>query len=192
MPGKTEKDIIEGCKNQDRTCQELLYRQYYSGMMKVCARYSRNMEDAEQLINDGFLKVFRNIGSYRDEGSFEGWARRIMVNNCLDYLRSKYLKSSAELYFNDSEKEESTPAKDADVLSAIAFKELVAMIQSLPPMTRTVFNLFVFDGFPHKEIAAMLDITEGTSFWHVNAARKLLKIKIRSMHPENSFYGKRI
>ena len=92
MPAYSEQEIIAGCRDQNRTLQEHLYKIYYSMFLKVCARYAKDMMDAEQLLNDGFLKIFNNISKFGNAGSFEGWMRRIMVNTCLDYLRSKYMK----------------------------------------------------------------------------------------------------
>jgi RNA polymerase sigma factor (sigma-70 family) len=181
MPAYSEQELIAGCQNNDRNMQRDLYQQYFGTFMKVCARYARDMHDAEQLLNDGFLSIFTHISHYEGKGSFEGWMRRIMVNTCLDYLRSKYLKNARQTALNPDLIEATAPVTGNLALSNLSFRELTALIQSLPAMTRTVFNLFVFEGFNHKEIAGMLDISEGTSSWHVHQGRKLLQQKIKAL-----------
>lgn len=161
--------------------------------LKVCARYARNMEDAEQLLNDGFLKVFTQIEHFKNAGSFAGWMQRIMVNTCLDYLRSTALKEDMVMHVNSIPAEESNIAVSNEGMENIEFRELVSIIQSLPAMTRTVFNLFVFDGYNHKEISEQLEISEGTSHWHVHQARNLLQKKIvKSEQQKVSYEAKRI
>ncbi|GAA4470139.1 hypothetical protein GCM10023093_30780 [Nemorincola caseinilytica] len=144
------------------------------------------MQDAEQLLNDGFLKVFTQIDNFKNTGSFEGWMRRIVVNTCLDYLRSTSLKEEMAMHVRAIPAEESDLSVTNVGLDNIEFKELVLMIQTLPAMTRTVFNLFVFDGFNHKEIGAQLDISEGTSHWHLHQARNLLQKKILKSDKNNN------
>src|SRR3954468_4759039 len=163
MPKYTEQEIINGCRNNNPTYQEWLYKNNYSTFLKVCARYAKNMEDAEQLLNDGFIKIFHSINTYAQAGSFEGWMKRIVINTCLDYLKSKYLKVAAQTDVNSDKVAESVVSVGNTGLANIEFKELVSLVQSLPPMTRTVFNLFVFDDFSHKKIALLLNISEGTS-----------------------------
>ena len=181
MPVYTDQELLAGCRQKDRQYQEQLYKQYYSMFLLVCARYAKDMQDAEQLLNDGFLKVFTHIGSFKDKGSFEGWMRRIMVNTCLDYLRSNYLRDSMVMHVNalPPTVAESTMSVNNTGLEQIEFKELLGLVQELPVITRTVFNLFIFEGFNHKEIAAQLDISEKTSHWHIHQARATLQKKIK-------------
>ncbi len=161
--------------------------------LKVCARYAKNMQDAEQLLNDGFLKVFTQIEHFKNAGSFAGWMQRIMVNTCLDYLRGSALKEDMIMHVNSIPAEESNVAVSSEALEHIEFRELLHIIQSLPAMTRTVFNLFVFDGYNHKEISEQLEITEGTSHWHVHQARNMLQKKIiKSEHQKVTYEAKRI
>jgi RNA polymerase sigma factor (sigma-70 family) len=193
MPAYSEQEIIAGCRKKDRSIQEHLYKIYYSMFLKVCARYAKTMEDAEQLLNDGFLKIFTQIDKFSNTGSFGGWMQRIMVNTCLDYLRSSSLKSEMVMHVNAIPAEESNLSVSNDAMDQIEFKELVKMIQSLPAMTRTVFNLFVFDGYNHKEISDQLDISEGTSHWHVHQARNMLQKKIMKTEQQKVTYeAKRI
>jgi RNA polymerase sigma factor (sigma-70 family) len=185
QPGLTdEQQIIEGCKNGRREIQEHLYRMYYSTFLKICARYARDMMDAEQLLNDGFMKIFAQVGQYKGEGSFEGWMKRVMINTCLDYLKSKYLRSSTMIHANSETLLDHEVDQGSGVLSSLAFRDLVQLIQSLPVMTRTVFNMHVFEAYPHKQIAAQLQISEGTSQWHLHQARAMLQQKIKTMNSQ--------
>jgi RNA polymerase sigma-70 factor (ECF subfamily) len=193
MPTYSEEEIITGCRQRNRTFQEQLYKTYYSLFLKVCARYAKNMEDAEQLLNDGFLKVFTQIDNFKNTGSFGGWMQRIMVNTCLDYLRSADLKEEMTMHMKSIPAEQTNISVGNEGLENIEFRELVRVIQSLPAMTRTVFNLFVFEGFNHKEIAEQLDISEGTSHWHVHQARNLLRNKLnKSEQKKVTYEAKRI
>ena len=193
MPAYSEQEIIAGCRKKDRALQEHLYKIYYSMFLKVCARYAKSMQDAEQLLNDGFLKVFTQIDYYKNTGSFSGWMQRIMVNTCLDYLRGTSLKEDMIMHVNSIPAEESDISVTNEGLKNIEFKELLHIIQSLPAMTRTVFNLFVFEGYNHKEISEQLDISEGTSHWHVHQARNMLQKKInKSENQKVTYEAKRI
>lgn len=193
MPAYSEEEIIAGCRKKDRAIQEHLYKAYYSMFLKVCARYAKSMQDAEQLLNDGFLKVFTQIDKFGNTGSFGGWMQRIMINTCLDYLRSTALKEDMIMHVNSIPAEESNISVSNDGLEKMEFKELVQVIQGLPAMTRTVFNLFVFDGFNHKQISEQLEISEGTSHWHVHQARSILQKKIKKSEQQKVTYeAKRI
>lgn len=156
--------------------------------LKVCARYAKNMMDAEQLLNDGFLKIFTQIDKFNNIGSFAGWMHRIMVNTCLDYLKSNYLKQEMVMHVNAIPPEETNLSVSNYGLENMEFKEMVQIIQSLPAMTRTVFNLFVFEGFNHKEIGQQLDITISTSSWHVHQARNTLQKKIKDSKQKTKTY----
>jgi len=175
----TEQEIITGCKQQQRVIQEYLYRSYYSMFLKLCARYAKDMHDAEQLLQDGFLKIFHHIDSYQGNGSFEGWMKRIMVNTCLDFLKSKQQKNAKQVSYPETLQDSLKVVSHNSGLEKLAMKDLLQLIQTLSPMSRMVFNLYIFEGFSHKEIAQMLEISEGTSQWHVNNARKNLQEKIK-------------
>lgn len=193
MPAYSEEEIIAGCRKKNRSMQEHLYRTNYSMFLKLCARYARNMEDAEQLLNDGFLKIFTQVEFFRNNGSFAGWMRRIMVNTCLDYLKSTALKEEMIMHVNSVPVEESNIGISSEVMDNIEFTDLLRIIQLLPAMTRTVFNLFVFDGYNHREIAGQLEISEGTSHWHLHQARNLLQKKIiKSEQQKVTYEAKRI
>lgn len=193
MPAYSEQEIIAGCRQKSRAIQEHLYKIYYSMFLKVCARYAKDMQDAEQLLNDGFLKVFTQIDKFNNTGSFEGWMRRIFINTCLDYLRSTALKEEMVMHVRAIPAEESNLSVTNEGMESVEFKDMVKIIQSLPTMTRTVFNLFVFDGFNHKEVAQQLEISEGTSHWHLHQARSLLQKKIlKSEQKKVTYEAKRI
>ncbi len=193
MPAYSEQEIIAGCRNKNRAIQEHLYKTYYSMFLKVCARYAKSMQDAEQLLNDGFLKVFTHADKYSSTGSFGGWMQRVMVNTCLDYLRGSALKEEMIMHVNSIPAEESNISVGNEALENIEFRDLVRIIQTLPTMTRTVFNLFVFDGYNHKEISEQLAISEGTSHWHVHQARSILQKLIKNNeHQKVTYEAKRI
>ncbi|MBQ7490782.1 MAG: sigma-70 family RNA polymerase sigma factor [Bacteroidales bacterium] len=170
--------LIEGCKQNKRGAQHKLFKLFYGSMFSICVRYATDDDEAQDMLNEGFIKIFANIGNYRDTGSFEGWLKRIMVNAAIDYRR-KY-KTFANTYIEYSEIAETAinGASENEAIAKMSADELIRMIQELPPMSKTVFNLFVFDGYSHTEIAEALNIKEGTSFWHLNNARNILKEKI--------------
>jgi RNA polymerase sigma factor (sigma-70 family) len=168
----TDKEIIEGCKNNDRKAQEQLYMKYAPMLLGVLIRYSRNMEEAEDILHEAFIKVFKRIHQYRKEGSFPGWLRRIMVNQALrhyketsDHFRNLELKENIG---NDiSVKPDNSPYISRD--------ELLKAIQNLPDGARTIFNLYAIEGYKHKEIAEMLDISDSTSKSQYARAKKYLQ-----------------
>lgn len=175
-PNYSEHDIIKGCLQQDRRMQALLYNRFSPKLYAVCLRYMGNEEDAQDVLQDAFIKVFRNIDKYRGEGSLEGWLRRIVVNTAIEHIRRKQL-----LVSGITEKEEQTiENKTASAFDKIGEKELLEMIRSLSPGYRTVFNLFVIEGFSHKEIAELLNINEGTSKSQLARAKMILQEKIKN------------
>ena len=193
MPAYSEEQILAGCRDKKRAYQEQLYCNYYSLFLKICARYARNMLDAEQLLNDGFLKIFNSIDQYKNAGSFEGWMKKIIDNTCLDYLRLVGQKEEMSM------SEKSVPAEESNVsvsnycIENMEFKEMVRLIQSISPVSRTVFNLYVFEGYNHKEISEQLNISIGTSQWHLHYARTFLQEKIKkSEHKIKSYETRRI
>jgi len=166
--------LIRDCLQQSRSAQKKLYDQYAPAAYGIIKRYLYNNESlAQEILNDSFFKVLTKLEQYNFQGPFEGWIRRIVVNTITDNLR-KNIKE-------DQPHKEVQP-EDAYVSSEsvekIAHKELLKMVQSLPDTQRIVFNLFVFENYAHKEIAAILNINENNSRWHLNDARKRLKEKI--------------
>ena len=169
-----EYDLIQGSIKGDRQIQELLYHRFSPKMYAVCLRYSGNVDDAQDLLQEGFIKVYRNLHRFRAEGSFEGWIRRVFVNSSIEHFRKKSLQLSKM-----SEKEESTIGDtDISALDNLAEKDIINLIQDLSPGYRTVFNLYVVEGFSHKEIADQLGISEGTSKSQLARARSILQKKV--------------
>ena len=169
------KELIDGCRNDDRKAQEKLYRNYYRAMMSLCLRYTKNEEDALEVLNTGFLKIFKNIHRYDvvKAGLFT-WMRTIIVNSCLDFVKSKQAQSQTGELNSEIEVE-----IQPDIISKMKTMELLQLVRELPPATQAVFNLYVSEGYNHKEISKMMGISEGTSKWHLSEARKILQQKIR-------------
>jgi RNA polymerase sigma factor (sigma-70 family) len=172
----TEEEIIKGCKAGDRQSQKALYTRFSAKMYGVCLRYSKNREEAEDLLQDGFVKVFHNIQQYAGAGSFEGWIRRIMVNTALEFLRRKKLEFSS---FDVLDVEDSSFENAPEAFSKIALNDLLTFIQQMPRGYQTVFNLFAIEGYSHKEIGEMLNISEGTSRSQLARARQILQEKLK-------------
>ncbi|MCX6181007.1 MAG: sigma-70 family RNA polymerase sigma factor [Bacteroidetes bacterium] len=176
--GSTLDDIIEGCKKQDAKSQDALYLKYASLFFAICLRYLKDKDDAKDVLQDSFIKIYDKIVTFKGEGSFEGWIKKIVVNNCLQYLnqKKKVLKIENELWIEGSEETVEVEVEEDDQIDASV---LFNMIKELPVGYRTVFNMFVFDGFGHAEIAAQLKISEGTSKSQLAKARKYLKERIK-------------
>jgi RNA polymerase sigma factor (sigma-70 family) len=167
------EQLIRDCQQNKLKAQEQLYRLLASKLFSVCLKYSRNYADAEDNMQDGFLLIFKKIGQYQFKGSFEGWAKRVMINNVLQKYRSEGV---FELV---SENIPDLPEVEIETES-VSMEFLVNIIQELPDRYRMVFNLYVMDGFSHKEIADMLTITTGTSKSNLARARMILKEKIEA------------
>ena len=175
------ENIILGCRKMNRTSQNALYRMFYPYGMSVCIRYVENESDALLVLNDGFLKVFRNIKKYNSEYAFKPWFRKIIVNTALNHIKSqKKYRMDTNL---DDAKNIPTPE---NILSQIGYKELMKMIQTLSYSYRTVFNMYVIDGYKHKEIAERLGITESTSKSNLTRARaKLQELITKKLNKSN-------
>jgi RNA polymerase sigma factor (sigma-70 family) len=158
----------------DRRMQEELYRRFSPRMYAVCLRYAGNAEEAEDILQEGFIKVFKKLESFRGEGSFEGWVRRIFVNTAIEHFRRKrYLQPVTE-------KEENTiEGKSLSALDGLAEKDILALVQQLSPGYRTVFNMYVVEGYTHKEIGDMLGISEGTSKSQLSRAKVILQDMVK-------------
>ena len=169
--------LIESCRKGDRAAQKILYDRLASRMFPVCMRYIGDRAAAEDVLQDGFITLFTRLDSYKGEGSFEGWARRIFVTTALMSLRKKdALKMSDELESVRCMKTETTSQ-----MQNIGYKELMKLVMSLPPGFRTVFNMYAIEGYSHKEIADMLGITETTSRTQFSRARAWLQNKIEKI-----------
>jgi len=169
--------IIKGCIAGDRASQKKLYDIFAHKMMGVCLWYARNREEAEEILQDGFMRVFTYISKFKGEGSFEGWIRKIMVNAALVKYRNKsHLRAVVE--YNPDEHETKETNSPIEILEA---KELVKLVQRLTPGYRIVFNLYVLEGMKHREIAEMLGISEGTSKSNLADARVILQRELESI-----------
>lgn len=177
MTETIDHQLIESCKKEDRAAQKIMYDRLASRMLPVCMRYIGDRAMAEDILQDGFVTLFTRLESYKGEGSFEGWARRIFVTTALMSLRKKdALKMSEEL-----ETARSMKAETASQMQNIGYKELMKLVMSLPPGFRTVFNMYAIEGYSHKEIAQMLGITETTSRTQFSRARLWLQNKIQNI-----------
>lgn len=167
----SDQELVEGSKANKRKYQELLYRKYAKKMYGICLSYARDRTMAQEILQDGFIKVFKNITSFKGEGSLEGWIRKIITNTALDHLRKK----TKGYEFIDDNKDVEEEKTDKTVLEKINFEALIKMISQLPEGARMVFNLYALEGFTHKEIAEELDITPGTSKSQYKRARAMLQ-----------------
>lgn len=166
--------IVKQCVDGERKAQKVFYQHFYGKMKALCYRYANNMEDAEDLLQDGFVKVFMNLKRYDFKGSLEGWIRRIMVNNAIDFYRK-----SKHMQFVDEEGDfilESNNVESADsIYSQFGVKNIMDAVQQLTPVYRMVFNMYVIEGFAHKDIAEKFGISEGTSKSNLAKAKRNLR-----------------
>lgn len=170
-------ELITGCISGDRRAQELLYKQFYGPMSTICLRYTRNQEDAIEVLHNGFLKVYKNIHTYdATKASLYTWIRKIVVNSAIDFIRQR------GKFYNHIELEKAEePSIDADAVQRMSSRELLKLVQQLTPATQGVFNLYVIEGYNHREIANLLGISEGTSKWHLSEARKQLQQLLQTL-----------
>lgn len=177
---ENQDEILKGCVNGKRQAQNTLYRQFAAKMYGVCLRYAKDSTDAEDILQDGFVKVFQHIGSFKNEGSLEGWIRRIIVNTALEKFRKKNpLYPVGEIY------EVAKNLKYDDIDGHIAVQELMGLVQKLPPGYKVVFNLYAIEGYSHKEISEQLGISEGTSKSQLARARATLQEEVVKLYGEN-------
>jgi RNA polymerase sigma factor (sigma-70 family) len=169
--------IIAGCKKGDGHSQEELYRLLAPGMYGLCLKYAGDRDEAKDILQEGFIKVFRKIDQYGGKGSFEGWVRRIMINTALEKFRNVSVVYPLDEKMNTIEENE-----QADVLAHLSAEDLMALIQQLTPQYRMVFNLYAIEGYTHKEISEMMGITEGTSKSNLSRARTILQERIRELY----------
>ena len=154
---------------------ERIYQELSPKMYGICLRYASDKDEAKDILQDSFIKIYHQIKTFRNEGSFEGWARKIVVNTALEYYKSKIKWQNVSL--NDME-DVFEVENDDDILSDLRFQEMLLLVQELPPTYRLVFNLYVFDGMKHEEIAKNLCISEGTSKSNLYDARRILQKKL--------------
>ncbi|MBN1199612.1 MAG: sigma-70 family RNA polymerase sigma factor [Bacteroidales bacterium] len=166
-----DRELIERCKQKDVIAQGEVYRLFAPRMYGVCLRFSGNTLEADDFLQEGFLRVFNQMSSFRHEGSFEGWIRRIIINTAINLVKRemKYVTTDKPESYDSPEN------SDISALSRLSHQELLASIRQLPAGYRTVFNLYVIEGYTHKEIAQMLEISENTSKSQLFAAKRSLR-----------------
>ena len=166
----SEREIVELCLKNDVRAQELFYRRYAGKMFGVCLRYAGNPMEAEDILQEGFIRTFLNLHHFRFEGSLEGWVRRTMVNTAINHYK-KQLKFQKEVELHEAV---TFATNQEDALSKLSTEELLGIIQELPPGYRTVFNLYVMEGYTHREIGESLGISENTSKSQFSRARNAI------------------
>ena len=183
----SDKELIKGCAEGNRVLQKALYDRYCRKLMAICLRYARSTVEAEDILQEGFMKVFANLKGFRSESRLDTWMTRIMINTALNQNRQK-------LYLIPMVDVNEVTIQDTEEISLARFhfSELILIVQSLPDGCRVVFNLFAIEGYGHKEIASMLNISEGTSKSQYNRAKSLLRAKLIESGKEHRGYGKQI
>jgi RNA polymerase sigma-70 factor (ECF subfamily) len=167
----TEEAILQGCLKNNAAAQKELYQKYSPKMLVVCYRYAHNREDAEDMLQEGFIKVFSQIHTFENRGALEGWIRRIIVHTCINNLKkNKRFNESVDIIYANS-----IQVREESIPSIIQAKEVVECIRLLPIGYRTVLNLYAIEGFSHKEISSMLDIEESTSRSQYTRAKAMLE-----------------
>lgn len=174
-----QPQLIALCVKQDRKAEFDLYKLTYSYLMSICLRYCKDKDTASEVLNMGYLKILKSINTYKPEVPFKAWIRRIMVNTLIDEYRKNKREREKVVYVEDYY-DNANFSEVNEVMGKFSCSQIYEEIDKLPEATKKVFNLFVIDGYSHKEIATMLDISEGTSKWHLNAARQKLKEQIEN------------
>jgi len=180
---KQDDRLVKGCKANERSAQEGLYKLFYAEMLRLCYRYLKSDELASEALNTGFLKVFQNISTFdKQKGELGAWMRTIMVRTCIDLGRK-------EAKFQEASNDEEAAAADVfitpEILDKLYAQDLIKAIRMLPAATQLVFNLSVIEGYAHKEIGQQLQISESTSRWHLSEAKKMLRKMIGSVKADN-------
>jgi RNA polymerase sigma factor (sigma-70 family) len=174
------ESTIEGCLKEDRKAQKRVYETYFPLMLAIVRRYIKDEEEALDVLNQGFIKIFKKIEQYHVGNSFEGWCKRIIINTALDHLRSN------KRYKDVFSFEAIMPTYQVynDGLNNMSMQELMTIIDSVSPVSKVVFNMFVIDGYSHKEISQNLNISVGTSKWHLSSARKQIQANLKVIYPD--------
>ncbi len=167
----TEEELIKKCASGDMLAQKMFYEKFAGKMMGVCLRYMNGNDEAQDVLQDGFVKVFNKLAAYQKKGSLEGWIRRIVVNTALDHIRKN------KKHLNDVDVDSVSYGLESEsyIVESLNAKDLLKLIQQLPAGYRIVFNMFAIEGYSHKEIASELNITESTSKSQYSRSRKMLR-----------------
>ena len=169
--------LLRGCKKGKPKSQEALYKRFASAMYGICLQYASSEEDAQDIMQEGFVKVFRKLDQVKNPAAFPGWIRRVMINTALEKYRSQ-----VHLQRIDDVKEEADEAMDSGIFENLTCQELVEMIQTLSPRYRMVFNLYAIEGYTHQEISEEMGISVGTSKSNLSRARGILQEKIKNIY----------
>lgn len=174
----TDQELIEGCVRNDRRMQEAFYKRFFPEMLRMCLRYTRDEDTAIEIVNNGFLRIFKKLHTYAFKGSLEGWVRRLVYHSMADYYRdnARYLH-----FLVLEERDEVVPERGHDVFYE---EEILKAVSALPPVSQEVFRLYAIEGYSHAEIADNLSISEGTSKWHLSTARQKLRDMLEALERE--------
>ena len=164
-------ELVRGCRKQHRESQKRLYKRFYAYGMSITLRYAESRAEAVEILNDAFMKAFQNIRKYDTERPFKPWFRQIVVNTAINHFH----RCRARLQWESLDERDHIPGKNETITSGISYDEIIRMVQQLTPVYRTVFNLYVVEGFKHREIARMLNISEGTSKSNLAKAKRNLR-----------------
>jgi RNA polymerase sigma factor (sigma-70 family) len=175
MNDSPEEKIIKGCCSGKAKYQQMLYEKYYGKMMSICLRYAKDPEEAKDILQEGYIKVFSHLKDFKGDGSLEGWIRKIMVNTAINfYHKNKKLELNSSIEDDYHELQDMTMSEE-NIIQKMAYDDLLKLIRTLSPAYQTVFNLYAIEGYSHKEIAEMLNINEGTSKSNLAKARMKLQ-----------------
>ena len=178
----SEEELVKRCINKDAKAQEVFYRRFAPRMYGVCLRFAKNRMEADDILQEGFIKVYTNLKSFRSEGSLEGWIRRTIVNTAINMYK-KNLKYQQDI---EIEKAEVVQQTDVGAFEKLAVEELLSLVAELPAGYRMVFNLNILEGYTHKEIGELLDISENTSKSQLSRARQTLQRKLNEIQDKNN------
>ena len=182
------KDIIQRCRKDERKAQYALYRLCHPVLWSICLRYQSDEQSALASLNIGFFKILSKLDTYQEKVPFEAWIRRIMINTLIDEFRKSATERDKVKYPDPDQWQIIDESAEQAAEDLLSMEQLQAMIQQLPPTTRQVFNLYAIDGFRHAEIAEGLNISVGTSKWHLAEARKRLQKLVREQLGTSSYY----
>ena len=179
----TEAEMVAGCRRNDRKYQEMLYRHFFPTMHRMVQRYTTDADIVLTIINNGFLKVFRKIDTYTQSGSLEGWIRKIIFRSLSDHFRT----GKNQLKFLEIEARDVPTVSGA--LDKLFLEDLLKLVDQLPAISKEVFRLYCIEGFNHKEIGSQLNMSEGTSKWHLSKAREKLRTLVNKQYKDRQYAG---
>jgi RNA polymerase sigma-70 factor (ECF subfamily) len=179
-------DIIKACKRDDRKAIQYLFEYCFKKLMPVCFRYHKNEEDARSSLNLGFMKILKGFESVDENVNFDAWSKRIMVNTLIDeYRKKKNFDGHVSIKETERELDIHSDAASNEAESELGYEVVMRLVSELPEISAKVFNLYVIDGYSHKEIGELIGISEGTSKWHLSTARKILRDKIEKIENQH-------